>query len=287
MLRKCFDRFFRDSSWTYPLRMLRSMWLLAHRKNDILALLDQQSFPFVFVTPCPPYLERAKKRLSSKQGITSLERKKQFYAHFSEGFCGENHEASIQLQYESYLPWIPKNMPDPFLDIGCGGGEFLSFLKKNHILAQGVEIDQGEVQQALSCGLDVQCVDAYEFLISTNKKFSGISLFEVIEHIPFEKAQPLLEAAISRLAENGILLVETINLRHPAAFNFFYLDPTHVRPIPDDYLGFLFQWLGLSDVQFIYTGPNREVGDLHNEKKRIYSCFAVYGRKMSLRISGN
>ncbi len=280
--------FIRKSAWTYPVRLIRSVLLLPRLKKNLEELqrtvsgLEEtrvQQLPPSFVKPCPPFLSRAEKRIRSKDmNISPETRKQHFYSYFSEA-GDENYDGSIQSQYASYLPFIPQGVSDPFLDIGCGAGEFLLFLKKNKVNVKGIDSNKVEIKRAASRGLDVECADAYEFLSSTNEKFSGISLIEVIEHLPFEKVQPLVEIAIARLAENGILLIETINLRHPTALSCFFSDPTHVRPISDDYLGFLFQWFGLEDVQIIYTSPNREPGVFHNDMNRLYFCFAVFGRK--------
>jgi O-antigen chain-terminating methyltransferase len=69
-------------------------------------------------------------------------------------------------------------------------------------------------------------------------------MLQVIEHIPSESIPFLMSAIHRAIVPGGLILIETINLKHPYAFHVFYTDPTHVRPVSSDFLVFLAQWVG-------------------------------------------
>jgi O-antigen chain-terminating methyltransferase len=105
--------------------------------------------PFSRAEPAKPLLQHAIARVGDapEPGRDNG----QFYTYFSEMF---ENQSILEQQYNSYLPYI-KAHPQPLLDIGCGAGEFLTFLKAHGIKAQGIDIDLNEVARAKSRGLDV------------------------------------------------------------------------------------------------------------------------------------
>jgi len=57
------------------------------------------------------------------------------------------------------------------------------------------------------------------------------------------------------LAPGGVLIAETINADSVSALRAFYLDPTHVRPVPPDALRFLAEAAGFSEARIEYRSP--------------------------------
>jgi len=281
--------------WLYPFRCLKvvaklpklfgrvffDLEQLTGRLSQLEAeVRDQPQFEFSFVQSAEPFLDRAEKNIGrTVASMTEEERRKNFYSYFSEICDKDLRDQAILKQHEAYLKFIPQKHAASFLDIGCGAGEFVRFLNENGIEARGIEKDSGEVDRAVARGLKVQRGDALEFLRDSQETFRGISLIELIEHIPFESADLLIQRAISRLAPNGVFIVETINLRHPLAFNAFYTDPTHLRPVSPEYIAFLMQWGGLQDVRIVYTNPAWLPGVSRHDLTRIYFNFAVIGHR--------
>jgi O-antigen chain-terminating methyltransferase len=52
-----------------------------------------------------------------------------------------------------------------------------------------------------------------------------------------------------------LVLLETINPHCPPALNWFYMDPTHVRPVPGDLLRFMLEQAGFTQVSFVFSSP--------------------------------
>jgi O-antigen chain-terminating methyltransferase len=79
---------------------------------------------------------------------------------------------------------------------------------------------------------------------------------------------------------NGIIIIETINPKCSYTLNnFFYLDPSHIRPYSPDLLQFILEWYGFSDIKIIYSSPCPEEFRLKTFPEHNYMDYAVIGWK--------
>jgi len=251
-------------------------------KQQTDVLLKISDVPFNIETHFQSLLPMAERRVGTvAKGLSPAEREVQFYTYFSE-IGGEYSQKVLKQQHEFYLSYLPLNSKLKFLDIGCGSGELLAFLESHGIAAMGIDLEEKEVERVQSVGLSAVQADAITFLNQSDTLYSGISMIQVIEHIPNEAVVKLLDAVVERLEPGGMLLVETLNMRHPLAFNSFYVDPTHIRPVPSDYLGFLMEWVGLVDITLLYSVPVWIPGVHNQDISRIYMNYTLIGRKPSV-----
>jgi SAM-dependent methyltransferase len=175
------------------------------------------------------------------------------YALFEERFRGSSAEIAEKQRF--YLPFL-WNLPGPVFDAGCGRGEFLQLLKDQNIGARGVEASSLAAAACRAAGLDVREGDAIEALAATAPAtLGGVVAFQVVEHWPAAVTFRFLSAARRALAPGGVLVVETVNTTSLAAMNAFYLDPTHVRPVPPDALRFLCDAAGFRELRVEYLSP--------------------------------
>lgn len=236
------------------------------------------SLPFAYTQPAPPWIANAERVLDTVLSeLPDAERERWFYSFYSEMAGGLGH--ILQQQYRVYLPRLPVLEGNRVLDIGCGAGEFLDFLRQQGIAGLGIDLDAEEVERARSRGLEAIEAEALSFLQGCDEQFAAISLFQVVEHVPPAQVRPLFAACIAALAPGGALLVETVNLRHPNALNGFYTDPTHKAPLSDNYLSMLAQWYGLERVELLYTLPEWLPGISHEDRPRCYANYTVIGYK--------
>ncbi len=156
----------------------------------------------------------------------------------------------IQTRLEIYLGDIP-NSEDPVVDIGCGRGEWLDLLKQKGINAYGVDNNPDVAQRAAARGLDVRTADAMLHLASLgDRSVSAVTAFHVAEHLPLEPLIELIDGALRVLRPGGKLILETPNPANlTVGASTFWLDPTHIRPLPSDLLSFLVTSRGFTDVE--------------------------------------
>ncbi|TSD05528.1 MAG: hypothetical protein Athens071412_229 [Parcubacteria group bacterium Athens0714_12] len=71
----------------------------------------------------------------------------------------------------------------PILDIGCGGGLFLQYLKNRGIEGCGLDISDKAIELAKNRGIDCQIFDVSEKLPFEDNAFEGVTLIDVLEHL--------------------------------------------------------------------------------------------------------
>lgn len=138
------------------------------------------------------------------------------------------------------------------LDVGCGHGAFLSSAGKVGIDGVGIELDPVACSQCRERGLEVLEGNAIELLIAMRdgEPFEGVLLSHVIEHMEPGRASQLLAAIHGVLAPGGRLVVVTPNIKNLlVATEFFWLDPTHVRPYPRALLEVMGRQVGFQVVR--------------------------------------
>lgn len=118
------------------------------------------------------------------------------------------------------------------VDLGCGRGELLSLLEESDIKALGVDGDLDQINRCRDAGFDVTHEDIFTFLES-DRKFDGIMISHVIEHLDGNAAEKLLTRSYEMLNPGGKVIIITPNSDNLAVMtNIFWLDVTHVRPYP-------------------------------------------------------
>ena len=164
--------------------------------------------------------------------------------------------AAVVHQQRAYLPYLePVDRSLKFLDLGCGRGEFMALLKEQGIQTLGVDINSRNAERLREDGHEVVLGDALEFLKDAQQQFAGVALFQVIEHLTADYLRDLFKTAAEKLAPGGVLIAETLNPLSPIALNSFYMDETHVKPLPPEMVAFLMEWSGFTVERTLYTAP--------------------------------
>lgn len=147
------------------------------------------------------------------------------------------------------------------LDLGCGRGEGVAFLKAAGFQAIGVDSNRTAVEHARQQGLDVRHDDLFRYLRRTpNASLAALTAFHVIEHLSFEQLWKLVEEARRTLAPGGFLLFETPNTRNLlVSSGDFYRDPTHCSHIFPDTLHFLMDYAGFDGTVYFFTEEQQPV----------------------------
>ena len=176
---------------------------------------------------------------------------------FAERFRGS--EAYVAAGQQFYLPYFQGR--HHVVDLGCGRGEFLEFLKANGIQAQGVDWDPDSVSFCRQKGLDAAQGDLFENLAGLpDASLDGIFCAHVVEHLPVERVPDLVCLASRKLETGGVLAIETPNPECLVIFaTNFYLDPTHVRPVPSAQLHFYMEENGFGAIEAHQRAPAAEV----------------------------
>ena len=96
------------------------------------------------------------------------------------------------------------------LDIGCGGGLFLSILKQKGAQVTGIELSDSRAQYAKAkhgLQIDKHPIESEYWQNGYAQNFDAVTLWDVIEHVNYP--QQTLQCAANVLKENGYLLIDT------------------------------------------------------------------------------
>ena len=96
------------------------------------------------------------------------------------------------------------------LDIGCGGGLFLSLLQQKGTQATGIELSDSRAQYAKTkhgLKIDKHPIESGYWQNEYTQHFDAVTLWDVIEHVnyPFQT----LQSAANVLKEGGFLFIDT------------------------------------------------------------------------------
>jgi 2-polyprenyl-3-methyl-5-hydroxy-6-metoxy-1,4-benzoquinol methylase len=177
--------------------------------------------------------------------------------------------------------WLPESRSTPVLDIGCGSGQFLYFLRGlGYNDAVGIDVDRAQVETGRALGLDTRCVDIMEFLKGDDKQYGLIAMLDILEHFTREELFPLLSAVAEKLVPGGRLIASVPNAESPLANEAIYADITHEIAFTPTSLGEMFFCHGLkvSAIRDPWPAP---ISPLH----RGYRSLSVLMRKLeALRL---
>ena len=186
-----------------------------------------------------------------------------FYRAFEDRHRGSRELIGQRL--EAYLPFIqPLSViyqPANAVDLGCGRGEWLELLQGAGFVPQGIDLDAGMLAACMERGLPVTQGDAIAHLKSLSDQSQCIvSGFHIAEHMAFDDLATLVIHSMRVLKPGGLLILETPNPENVVvgACNFF-LDPTHLRPIPPLLLSFLPEHHGFARVRTVRLQESPEL----------------------------
>jgi SAM-dependent methyltransferase len=185
------------------------------------------------------------------------------YLALEDRFRGDPDE--IRLRQKRYLEYVTPvaDHDHPVLDLGCGRGEWLAVLREADVPGRGIDSNQSCVDECVADGLSAVTGDLVEFLRSAPDGSAGaITMFQVVEHLPFGVLVEVLEHVARVLRPGGVLIAETPNsLNLKVAASTFWLDPTHERPLHPELLRFLAQHSGFARLEDVFSSPLGDVPD--------------------------
>lgn len=207
------------------------------------------------------------------------------YTRFAYRFRGP--EEHVRRTEEFYRPYFANCRS--VLDIGCGRGEFLDLMREMGIPAKGIDLGEESVAQCREKGLDAEVADLFAYLgPDTSGEFDGIFASQIVEHIDPARLPEMIRLCAAGLRRGGVLAMETPNPDCLAIFaTYFYLDPTHTRPVPRQLLEFYMEEAGIGAIEVHELSPAvesiPEIAELPESfRKRFFGGldYAIVGRKL-------
>lgn len=146
-----------------------------------------------------------------------------------------------------------------FMDVGCGEGNLLYSLEREHLLDDmdviAVDISEKRVEAVRRISQDFQCYvdDACKLTYIEDNSVDVLASLQVIEHVPNDEEMIIQLHRV--LSEGGIAYVTTVFKKRRARYIYrnadgeSVIDPTHVREYKDDNLISMFERHGFEVVE--------------------------------------
>jgi O-antigen chain-terminating methyltransferase len=176
-------------------------------------------------------------------------------------FVFENHFRGarwhVKKTLEQYIPYFSGK--EPVVDLGCGRGEFLELLKQNQIEAVGVDLYPEFVDYCNMKGLSALADDALAYVSNMpNDSVGGLFASQLAEHLETNQLVSLCGQAYRKLRPDGCFILETPNPTSLAIYtNWFYVDPTHIKPVHPKTLEYFLRQAGFKDVETLFTEQSK------------------------------
>lgn len=154
--------------------------------------------------------------------------------------------------------WLPLDRSASCLDLGCGTGEFLYYLRQRGFRnVTGVDLNPEELAVARTLGIEqVLCRDAIDHIKSLpSASCDLISAFNFFEHLTKIEILGILPAIRAALRPGGVLLAVTPNGLSPFSGTTRYWDFSHETGFTPASWRQLARLGGFSEAKFEGYGP--------------------------------
>ena len=141
------------------------------------------------------------------------------------------------------------------LDIGCGDGDFLSWLKSvGFTNLRG--IDKSEEQVARASDVPVTCNSLEQYLQNEVEQFDIIIMRDVLEHMTKGDVLGGLKIIFQSLRVNGCVVIQTTNAESPLFGRIRYGDFTHETAFTARSLSQVLRHSGFENIQLSPQRPH-------------------------------
>ena len=164
----------------------------------------------------------------------------------------------LKLWYnEKYLPLFKgyaRNVP--LLDLGCGQGFMLRYLKSAGFTnLTGIDISGEQVERAKVNGFNAIQADAFSYLRLNEDQFEIIVAIDMVEHFKKEELYELLTLIYGALKPGGIFVLQTPNGEGLMPGYVIFGDLTHFTILSPLSLKHILTMTGFEDIKVKELGP--------------------------------
>ncbi len=140
----------------------------------------------------------------------------------------DRHETRARYYAWFTRGWLPEDRDTPILDIACGSGQFLYFLKKQgYTNVRGIDLDRKQVMLGRALGLDIIEGSIEDHLDPARGEYGLIAMLDIIEHFTREELFPIMERVARCLGPGGRLIASVPNAESPTGLGCYFADITH------------------------------------------------------------
>ena len=186
------------------------------------------------------------------------------YFRFLSEARAESNLTTLRHRYERWAQWyarrlrahIPADRAAACLDVPCGSGNFLYFLRRQGFVdIIGYDNDARQIARANALGLPVMQRDVMQILAEDGRNYSLISSLDFVEHLSREDALRFIELCHDRLVPGGVLVLRTPSADGPFGAHDAWNDLTHRWVMTSEVLEAVLEMIGFTQVTILDERP--------------------------------
>lgn len=192
-----------------------------------------------------------------------MDYKERYYSYqtTARGLLNNN---SLRERFEKLRKWyglrlgkyLPRNVEARCLDIPCGYGNFLYFLKsKGYRNIEGFDLDENQINLARLLDLPAARGDVFDALSKSTEQYDLISSLDFIEHLTKDEVLRFLDACKNKLSDGGILILRAPCADGPFGAHDVWNDLTHQWGLTSNVLQTILEMCGYVNVQILDERP--------------------------------
>ncbi len=195
-----------------------------------------------------------------------------YESHLAQGAppSAERYEKQARHYSSVFGPLLPEDKTVPILDIGCGFGHFLYFLRQSgYTTYRGIEAGRRQVEVCHGTVTPaVEHTAAIPYLSSHRAEFGAIVMLNVLEHVPDSELLPLLGSVRDALAPGGRVIVSVPNAACLPTLMTRYGDLTHKRLFSEWSLTQLLDAVGFKSIRLL-PHERRVIRSFRSRRERL------------------
>lgn len=158
---------------------------------------------------------------------------------------------------QRWAHFLPADRQAPILDIACGSGAFLYFLKlEGYANIKGIDISRQQIEAARNIGMtQVEVADALSYLQGYPNTYEVINAQNILEHMTRDELFAMLDAVVASLKSGGILLAVVPNSKSLFSARVRYADITHELSFTPESIVQICTAVGLEAMAILEHGP--------------------------------
>lgn len=188
-----------------------------------------------------------------------------------------------------WLPLILAGKEDRVLEIGCGKGKVLDYLRgEGFERLIGLDVDGFAVSHCREMGLDVRLIsDLSGFIESWGETFDLVLMLHVLEHIKKDEIVAILRSIRSRMSPGARIVVSVPNAQSPTGSYWAYEDFTHSTIFTSGSLYHVLADAGFAEIQLVDPAGVAGLGMFRKMLRLLTLALYRWSRKLINRITGS
>ena len=196
--------------------------------------------------------------------MTDDTKQSRYDVYVSSGQSGGRVGKDAAEHFQSNAPYIekmirrhlPAERQSRIVDLGCGHGGWIYFLKKHgYTNVAGVDISAEQIDLAHQLGITEAVLGDLNSFIDNESKIDVVLLMDVLEHLTISDSDDLLRRISQKLNPGGKLLIHVPNGEGLFGQRIRYGDLTHETCFTPKSMNQLLKPIGYRDIQCLEDRP--------------------------------